>query len=134
MGGGRTREGTLGARASPSLLAGDGCRVSRGDLVVSAGARARAVGDGYRVGRSDMVVSRGGGGGPGAWAAALGGRESIFLFPRTNEFCGRRKVAREPGVAWPRRRRRRCACEAGGSGDRSGRRRGAGPRGGAQGR
>ena len=27
------------------------------------------------------------------------GRESIFSFSHTNEFCGTRKVAREPGLA-----------------------------------
>lgn len=30
-----------------------------------------------------------------------GGRESIFLFPHTNEFCGKGKVAHEPGLASP---------------------------------
>ena len=29
----------------------------------------------------------------------FGGRESIFLFSHTNEFCGNSKVAREPGLA-----------------------------------
>jgi hypothetical protein len=29
----------------------------------------------------------------------FGGRESIFLFSHTNEFCGKSKVAREPGLA-----------------------------------
>jgi hypothetical protein len=29
----------------------------------------------------------------------FGGRESIFLFPHTNEFCGNQKVALEPGLA-----------------------------------
>ena len=29
----------------------------------------------------------------------FGGRESIFLFSHTDEFCGNPKVAREPGLA-----------------------------------
>jgi hypothetical protein len=29
----------------------------------------------------------------------FGGRESIFSFSHTNEFCGTREVAREPGLA-----------------------------------
>ena len=29
----------------------------------------------------------------------FGGRESIFLFSHTNEFCGKSKVAHEPGLA-----------------------------------
>jgi hypothetical protein len=29
----------------------------------------------------------------------VSGRESIFSFSHTNEFCGTRKVAREPGLA-----------------------------------
>lgn len=35
----------------------------------------------------------------GSWGRCLTGRESIFLFPHTNEFCGKWKVAGEPGLA-----------------------------------
>ncbi len=38
---------------------------------------------------------------PSATAWQLGGRESIFLFSHTNEFCGKSKVAHEPVLAWP---------------------------------
>lgn len=31
----------------------------------------------------------------------FGGRESIFLFSHTNEFCGKSKVAHEPELASP---------------------------------
>jgi len=38
----------------------------------------------------------------------FGGRESIFLFYHKNEFCGKSKVAREPGLACdPLKHRRR---------------------------
>lgn len=57
---------------------------------------------------------------PRAWAAdacglvwALCGRESIFLFSHTNEFCGKSKVALEAGVAWARLKRGRRVCERG---------------------
>ena len=30
----------------------------------------------------------------------FGGRESIFLFSHTNEFCGKSKVAHEPVLAY----------------------------------
>jgi hypothetical protein len=43
----------------------------------------------------------------------LGGRESIFLFSHTNEFCGTRKVAREPGLASGPQEIRRWVCERG---------------------
>ena len=39
--------------------------------------------------------------GPGWWRCVRGGRESIFLFSHTNEFCGKSKVALERPVAWP---------------------------------
>ena len=41
------------------------------------------------------------------WVFCLYGRESIFLFSHTNEFCGKRKVAHERPVAWPGLRRGR---------------------------
>ena len=41
----------------------------------------------------------------------FGGRESIFLFSHTNEFCGTRKVAREPGLACGLQKVRRWVCE-----------------------
>ena len=41
----------------------------------------------------------------------FGGRESIFLFCHTNEFCGTRKVAREPGLACGSQKVRRWVCE-----------------------
>ena len=41
----------------------------------------------------------------------FGGRESIFLFSHTNEFCGTRKVAREPGLACGPQKVRRWVCE-----------------------
>ena len=41
----------------------------------------------------------------------FGGRESIFLFSHTNEFCGTRKVAREPGLACDPQEVRRWVCE-----------------------
>lgn len=40
-------------------------------------------------------------------------RESIFLFPHTNEFCGKSKVAREPTVACTRVNVGRCTYERG---------------------
>lgn len=43
----------------------------------------------------------------------LCGRESIFLFSHTNEFCGKSKVALEAGVAWARLKRGRRVCERG---------------------
>ena len=43
----------------------------------------------------------------------FGGRESIFLFSHTNEFCGTRKVAREPGLACGSQRILRWVCERG---------------------
>jgi hypothetical protein len=56
----------------------------------------------------------------GAWAgdacalvAALCGRESIFLFSHTNEFCGKSKVAPEPRVAWTGLKWGRRVCERG---------------------
>jgi hypothetical protein len=44
---------------------------------------------------------------------ALCGRESIFLFSHTNEFCGKSKVAPEAGVAWPGLKVGRRVCERG---------------------
>ena len=41
----------------------------------------------------------------------LGGRESIFLFSHTNEFCGNSKVAREPGLACGNPETSRWVCE-----------------------
>ena len=41
----------------------------------------------------------------------FGGRESIFLFSHTNEFCGTQKVAREPGLACDPQKVRRWVCE-----------------------
>lgn len=43
----------------------------------------------------------------------LCGRESIFLFSHTNEFCGNSKVAPEAGVAWARLKDGRRVCERG---------------------
>ena len=43
----------------------------------------------------------------------FGGRESIFLFSHTNEFCGTRKVAREPGLACGLPKVHRWVCERG---------------------
>lgn len=57
---------------------------------------------------------------PRAWPAdacglvwPLCGRESIFLFSHTNEFCGKSKVALEAGVAWAGLKRGRRVCERG---------------------
>lgn len=44
---------------------------------------------------------------------ALCGRESIFLFSHTNEFCGKSKVALEARVAWAGLKRGRRVCERG---------------------
>jgi hypothetical protein len=46
-------------------------------------------------------------------ARALCGRESIFLFSHTNEFCGKSKVAPEAGVAWIGLKVGRRVCERG---------------------
>jgi hypothetical protein len=43
----------------------------------------------------------------------LCGRESIFLFSHTNEFCGKSKVAPEAGVAWIGLKVGRRVCERG---------------------
>jgi hypothetical protein len=43
----------------------------------------------------------------------LCGRESIFLFPHTNEFCGKKKLALEPPVAEPRPKQGRWVGERG---------------------
>jgi hypothetical protein len=43
----------------------------------------------------------------------LCGRESIFLFSHTNEFCGKSKVAPEAGVAWFGLKVGRRVCERG---------------------
>lgn len=56
--------------------------------------------------------------GPSARGAAvlvwpLCGRESIFLFSHTNEFCGKSKVAPEAGVAWFGLKVGRRVCERG---------------------
>jgi hypothetical protein len=48
-----------------------------------------------------------------ALVAALCGRESIFLFSHTNEFCGKSKVAPEPRVAWSGLKWGRRVCERG---------------------
>jgi len=45
----------------------------------------------------------------------FGGRESIFLFSHTNEFCGKSKVAHEAVLAWAPLKVRRRVCERGAS-------------------
>jgi hypothetical protein len=52
---------------------------------------------------------------PCAWRCGFGGRESIFLFSHTNEFCGKSKVAPEPRVAGSGRRWGRWTHEEGGA-------------------
>jgi hypothetical protein len=65
----------------------------------------------------------------GAWGrhactlvSRLCGRESIFLFSHTNEFCGNSKVALEAGVAWSRLKWGRRVCEKGANASRLGKR------------
>ncbi len=48
----------------------------------------------------------------------FGGRESIFLFSHTNEFCGKSKVAREPALARDPQKDPRWVYEGGAKGAR----------------
>ena len=48
----------------------------------------------------------------------LYGRESIFLFSHTNEFCGKHLLAHEPVLAWAPLKDPRWVCERGTRGAR----------------
>jgi hypothetical protein len=78
--------------------------------------------NGSSYGETDCAVGTAGpgrGGGPAAGekmllsSASLCGRESIFLFSHTNEFCGKKKLALEPPVAEPRPKQGRWVGERG---------------------
>lgn len=87
------------------------------DLPGSHPAAARGPAEGKEGGRRQGLTSGGAAGtlrrGACALVAALCGRESIFLFSHTNEFCGKSKVAPEARVACSRLKWGRRVCERG---------------------